>query len=243
MHLLAAMAHASRAVLAQCQVGGAPEEVPAFAPLLALLNLGGVAVAADALQTHHDAAEFLVTSKHAHYLFTVKANQPTLLERCQRLPWHNVPVGDRTRDRAHGRVEIRTLKAVSVGHLGFPHAAQVLQVTRKTRDLDATSRRFRTVTVYALTSLPFEQASPTGLADLLRRHWAIEALHHVRDVTFAEDVGPVAAAFWATIGGSPPSPGGMIPRTCSWLEEAPKSTVKSLFAVETQGRRQPIRCL
>jgi hypothetical protein len=43
------------------------------------------------------------------------------------------------------------------------------------------------VTVYAVTSLPFEQASPARLADLLRGHWAIEALHHLRDVTFAED--------------------------------------------------------
>jgi hypothetical protein len=38
VHLLAAMDHASRAVLAQRQVGGAPKEVPAFAPLLAPLD-------------------------------------------------------------------------------------------------------------------------------------------------------------------------------------------------------------
>jgi hypothetical protein len=44
------------------------------------------------------------------------------------------------------------------------------------------------VTVYALTSLSFAQASPARLADLLRGHWAIEnGLHYVRDVTFAED--------------------------------------------------------
>jgi hypothetical protein len=49
---------------------------------------------------------------------------------------------------------------VSVHHFGFPHATQVLQVTRKTCDLNATTRRLRTVTVCALTSLPFEQASP-----------------------------------------------------------------------------------
>jgi hypothetical protein len=76
---------------------------------------------------------------------------------------------------------------VSVRHLGFPHAAQVVQVTRKTRDLDPSTRRFRTVTVYAVISLTFQQASPARLADLLRGHWAIEALHHVRDTTFAED--------------------------------------------------------
>jgi predicted transposase YbfD/YdcC len=185
VHLLAAMDHTSRAVLTQRQVGGAPEEVPTFAPLLAPLDLAGVVVTADALQTHHQAAEFLVTSKQAHYLFTVKANQPVLLDRCAAIPWHNVPVGDRTRDRAHGRIELRTLKAVSVQGFGFPHAAQVIQVTRKTRQLH--TNRWRAVTVYAITSLPFQLARPARLADLLRGHWTIEALHHVRDTTFAED--------------------------------------------------------
>jgi hypothetical protein len=92
-------------------------------------------VTADALQTHREAAEFLVTRKQAHYLLVVKADQPALLERLTRLAWHKVPVADRTRDRGHGRVELRTLKAVTVNHFGFPHAAQVIQVTRKTRDL------------------------------------------------------------------------------------------------------------
>jgi predicted transposase YbfD/YdcC len=177
-------------VLAQRQVGGAPEEVCAFQPLLDGLDLAGTVITADTLQTHPEAAEFLVTGKHAHYLFCVKANQPTLLARCERLPWHRVPVLDRTGDRGHGRVEVRTLKAVSVHRFGFPHAAQVLQVTRKTRALHA-PRRFKTVIVYAVTSLPFEQASPARLADLLRGHWAIEALHHLRDVTFAEDASQV----------------------------------------------------
>src|SRR5829696_5620768 len=186
VHLLAAMDHTSRAVLVQHQVGGAPE-VPAFAPLLAPLDLADVVVTADALQTHPEAAEFLVTSKQAHYLFVVKANQPTLLDRCQRLAWRLVSELDRTRDRGHGRIEIRTLKAVSVHQFGFPHAAQVLQVTRKTRDLRHHPRRCTTVTVYAITSFPHAQAGPARLADLIRGHWAIEALHHLRDTTFAED--------------------------------------------------------
>jgi predicted transposase YbfD/YdcC len=143
-------------------------------------------VTADALQTHPAAGEYLVTVKQAHYLFTVKANQPTLLDRWVRLAWHRVPVLDRTRDRGHGRVELRTLKAVTVHNFGFPHAAQVIQVTRKVRDLR--TRRWRTVTVYAITSLTFEQAGPARLADLIRGHWAIEnGLHWVRDVIFAED--------------------------------------------------------
>jgi hypothetical protein len=58
VHLLAAMDHATRAVLAQQQVGGAPEEVPGFRPLLAGLDLSAVVVTADALHTHTDAAGF-----------------------------------------------------------------------------------------------------------------------------------------------------------------------------------------
>jgi Transposase DDE domain len=150
VHLLACMDHATRAVLAQQQVGGAPEEVPAFAPLLAPLDLAGVVVTADALQTHPEAAEFLVTGKQAHYLFIVKANQSSLLKRCVGLPWH----------RVHGRLEVRTLKVVSVGHFGFPHAAQVLQVTRKRKvaashaSTSTRRRRWQTVTVYAIPGHP-----------------------------------------------------------------------------------------
>ena len=189
VHLLSAMEHASRVVLAQHQVDGAPGEVPGFQPLLAGLELTGAVVTADALHTTREAAEFLVTLKHADYLFTVKANRPALLERCQRLAWHQVPVLDRTRDQGHGRVEIRTLKAVSVRGFGFPHTKQVIQVTRKVRDLG--SRRWRTTTAYAVTSLVHAQASPARLADYLRGHWSIEALHHVRDTTFAEDTSQV----------------------------------------------------
>jgi hypothetical protein len=96
-------------------------------------------------------------------------------------------VADRTRDQAHGRVQLRTLKAVTVNHFGFPHAAQVLQVTRTTRDPG--TRRWPTMVVSAITSLSFAQARPARLADLLRGHWAIEnGLYWVRDVTLAEDV-------------------------------------------------------
>ena len=43
------------------------------------------------------------------------------------------------------------------------------------------------MTVYAITSLTAAQADPVLLARWLRGHWAIEALHWVRDVTFDED--------------------------------------------------------
>jgi hypothetical protein len=134
--------------------------------LLADLNLADTVVTADALQAHRDAAEFLVVAKRAHDLLAVKANQPTLLKRCAELAWHRVPVLDRTHDQAHCRVEIPTLKRRHGAPFGFPHAAQVLQVTRKRRGLH--TRRWRTVRAYAITSLTFAPAGPARLADLLR---------------------------------------------------------------------------
>jgi hypothetical protein len=111
----------------------------------------------------------------------------------------------------HGRIEHRILKVVTVHHFGFPHAAQVLQVTRKTRTLR--TRRWRTVTSYAITSLPFEQARPARLADLLRGHWAIEALHQLRDVAFAEDASHLSSGAVPQRHGLPAQPGhwGAVP--------------------------------
>jgi hypothetical protein len=101
------------------------------------------------------------------------------------LPWREVPIADHSRDRGHGRVELRRLQVTTVAGLDFPHATQAIRITRRVRPL--TGRASRSVTVYAVTSLTAAQVSPARLADYVRGHGAIEALHHIRDVTFAED--------------------------------------------------------
>jgi predicted transposase YbfD/YdcC len=189
VHLLAVMDHATRAVLAQADVDGKTNEITQFRPLLERLDLAGRVVTADALHTQREHAEWLVTQKHAAYLLIVKANQPALHHQLATLPWREVPVVDETRDRGHQRVEVRRLQVTTVAGLDFPHATQALRITRRVRSLR--SRRWRTVTVHAVTNLTAAQAHPARLADWVRGHWAIEALHHVRDVTFAEDASQV----------------------------------------------------
>jgi dUTPase len=123
--------------------------------------------------------------------FRIMANQPKLHAQLRALPWRDVPAVDIVRGKGHGRAESRTLKltAVSAG-IGFPHAATAVQVTRRRRPLNG--RRWRTETVYAITDLPPHQARPDELAAWIRGHWQIEnALHWVRDVTFAEDLSQV----------------------------------------------------
>jgi predicted transposase YbfD/YdcC len=185
VHLLAVMDHTSRRVLGQAGVDHTTNEITQFRPLLDRLDLTATVVTADALHTQHEHAQWLVTRKHAAYLLVVKANQPTLHQQLATLPWREIPVADHTRDRGHGRVELRRLQVTTVAGLDFPHATQAIRITRCVRSLH--SRRWRTVTVYAVTSLTAAQASPARLADWIRGHWGIEALHHIRDTTFAED--------------------------------------------------------
>jgi hypothetical protein len=126
VHLLAAMDHATRAVLAQRQVNGAPGWVPGFPPLLGDLDLTGTVVTADALHTHGDVAEFLVTGKQAHYLFVVKANQPTCWTAAPAWPGTTSRPGPHPRPRprpgraAHPQGRLGRWVRVSAHRLGPP---------------------------------------------------------------------------------------------------------------------------
>jgi hypothetical protein len=129
----------------------------------------GVIHRREALHAQREHAAWLA-SRGAHYLVTVKGNQPGLHARLRALRWKDVPEGHVSEDRAHGRIEKRIVKAVTVtAGLAFPHAAQAIQVTPQ--DPPAGSRRWRTEVSYAITSLLAAQARPDQLAKWIRGHW------------------------------------------------------------------------
>jgi predicted transposase YbfD/YdcC len=89
-------------------------------------------------------------------------------------------------DKRHGRLEKRTLTsttALSDGYLDWPHLGQCFQLVRERTVNGKTS----TETVYGITSLKRERADASRLLKLVRSHWSVESLFHVRDVTFGED--------------------------------------------------------
>jgi len=190
VHLLAAFDAATGVVLGQCTVDGKTNEINAFAPLLDRVDLAGVILTADALHTQVRHVDYL-HGRDSHWILTVKANHPTLLNRLRALPWKQIPVADHSHGKGHGRLESRTVKVTGVAAgIGFPHARQAVQVTRRTRR--GTGGRWRTETVYAVTDLDYDEISPAELADAIRAHWGVEnRLHWVRDVTFAEDLSQV----------------------------------------------------
>jgi len=76
-------------------------------------------------------------------------------------------------------------------YLGFPYVGQVFQIRRTTTDLDGNvvkGRKSIEETVYGLTSVSPDRASPMQLLAYNRGQWQIEnRLHHVRDMTYDED--------------------------------------------------------
>lgn len=185
VHLLAAFDVTNGVVLGQVQVDGKSNEITAFSPLLQGIEIAGTLITADAMHTQRAHAEYL-HDRGAHYLLTVKANQPKLHAQLKTLPWKDAPIAAQTREVGHGRAETRTLKvmAVSAG-IAFPNAALALRMTRRRR---LGTGRWTVETIYAITDLSWHQINPAQIAEAMRRHWDIEnRLHWIRDVTFAED--------------------------------------------------------
>jgi predicted transposase YbfD/YdcC len=177
-HLLAAIDHRSGVVLGQVDVAGKTNEIPRFRSLCDQIgSLTDAVLTADALHAQRGHADYLVLERGAHYLLTVKGNQPALHRQLKALPWKQVPSAHTSAGRAHGRIEQRTVKVVTVATgIVFPHARQAIQITRKTRR--PKSMKWTIEVAYAVTSLTAEQATTAELADWVRGHWAIENRLH-----------------------------------------------------------------
>ncbi|AWP23979.1 ISAs1 family transposase [Acidiferrobacter sp. SPIII_3] len=131
--LVAAFGHTSHVVFNQVEVADKASEQKAVKPLLDPLTLAGRVVTADALHTQTETARYVVEDKQAHYLFTVKDNQPTLKADIEGLHREAFPPQHVTTDKAHGRVETRRIWVSDKlnGYVTFPYAAQVACVERE----------------------------------------------------------------------------------------------------------------
>lgn len=192
VHLMAALDHDTGAVLAQIDVHAKTNEIPRLPVLLEELeghrSLKGRIFTIDALHTQTKTAHLICGTYRAHYLMTIKGNQPGLYAQAESHPWEQIPVCDVQEDTSHGRIVRRELKIVTpTGVLAssWPGAKQIGQLTRTA--IRAKGKEPTIEVVYLITSLNAHQGPATRINEIARGHWAIEALHHVRDVTFGED--------------------------------------------------------
>lgn len=190
VHLLSALLHDERTIVAQCNVDGKTNEITQFEPLLKDLPLEGALVTADAMHCQVAHATFLVRTKKADFLFTVKDNQPSLYSwvqaYCERAqPWDQTTLSR----KGHGRIESQTLalfapESHELRDVSFPFIGQVLKISRERRVGDKQSNEI----CYAITSVGKTQANSRDLLLAQIGHWQIEnGSHYVRDDTMGED--------------------------------------------------------
>lgn len=193
VNLLSMVDHATGTTIAQREIGAKTNEIPEVRALLAEVDVVGAVLSLDALHTQHTTAQAIVTDHHAAYILTIKANQPNLLAAvAARFTQPNTHFQDTgrfasTTDRGHGRIERRDIRTAHATDITFPHAAQIFQITRRSKTLGSQAWD-RKETVFGVTTLTADQSGPADLARYLRNHWSVEnKSHYVRDVTFAED--------------------------------------------------------
>jgi predicted transposase YbfD/YdcC len=229
-------------VQGQVAVDAKSNEITAFVPLLDQLDLTGVVITADAMHTQDAHAKYL-HGRGAHYVLIAKQNRPTLVRELTSLPWMAVKVAFTCTNGGHGRAETRTIKVVRPPRrLSFPHARQAIRLQRRRR---ARGGKVQIETVFAVTDLDFDRATPAAIAQIIRGHWSIEnQVHYVRDMTFDEDRSQTRIGTSAQVMSTfrniaiAPAPRGRGPhdRPCHPRGHAPTRTHLAAHHIKTKSR-------
>jgi predicted transposase YbfD/YdcC len=157
-------------------------------PLLDGVDVAAKTITADALLTQRNLARYLVEERDAHYLFTVKDNQPTLLADIRLLfEARTEPDFREPLNLAHGRLESRAIWTTTAlnDYLNFPYVGQVFAIERQR--IEKKTGKLSTETVYGLTDHTPQSADAARVLAFNRGHWGVEAHHYILDWNWDED--------------------------------------------------------
>lgn len=193
VHMVSAWSSGNQMGLGQVKTDEKSNEIEAIPRLLELLSLSGCLVTIDAMGCQKDIARKIVEAD-ADYMLAVKDNQPKLAVAIEAV--FNTALHDpefavdhhETRDKGHGRVEVRRCWTMNVdAQCGEPFdqwmgLASIVRVESDRTVGDKTSREHR---YYISSRSDFCSAEALAAS---RTHWTIEnQLHWVLDVAFRED--------------------------------------------------------
>lgn len=164
-------------------------EITAIPKVLDSLDIEDAVVSIDAIGTQVKIAE-QIREKKGHYILSVKANQPGLLEDIEcAFKTHNGYYSTQETDYGHGRIEKRKCSVLPAKEflleenlLGWKDLAALIKVdaSREIKGVITTETR------YYISDEEINNAAYYN--SLIRDHWSIEnKLHWHLDVTFKED--------------------------------------------------------
>ena len=160
-------------------------EIRFSAPTLEQIDITGRTITADAMNTRAASASHVV-ERGADFHFSVKGSQPGPLDDIQ--VWHEQegqfqkPDFEEELEKDHGRIIQRKIWVTDRlnGYVKFPHVQQVFVIERNVQD-PKEKNPDRVEIVYGIASLSKEESSAEEILCTNRKHWAVEAAHHVLD--------------------------------------------------------------
>lgn len=191
LHSVSAWACGLRLCLGLKSVDDKSNEIPAVQELIAILDLKGSVVTADAMHCQKETAKAIV-AKEADYVLFVKGNQPSLQDALHNAIIKAMDSDDnasrRTRktEKNRNRIETREVIVLPCPKDDPTFAAwenlQTIGVIYRRREING---QVEEATETFISSLP---CKVRDITTRIRQHWGIEnQQHYILDVTFNED--------------------------------------------------------
>lgn len=188
MHIVSAHIANLGITIAQKTVDGKSNEIPAVRELLAMLDISGCMVVADALNCQRETAKVIVDGG-GDYLLSVKGNQTTLQEDIEDYvqdPELQATMNQATTmEKNNGRIEHRTAFATTdiswiIDREKWKGMVMIGAIKRKVTDKNGTTNEWH----YYISN---REMTAQELLDHARLEWTVESMHWLLDVHFSED--------------------------------------------------------
>ena len=180
--------------LGQITVNSKSNEIPAVRELIEMLNIEGMVVTADAMHCQKETAETIIKNK-GDYVLQLKANQGKFYEDVYAMfddQYMNEVDKDceyeifSTIEKSHGRIEKRTCYVLNELEFFTDYLAEwkgLKKIFAVKREVERNGEKTTEISCY----LSSKNTTAENLLSYTRKHWQIESMHHILDVTYDED--------------------------------------------------------
>lgn len=186
LHIASAIISDLKLVIGSQECGTKTGEITAFRELIEMLDVSGTMVVADALHCNQKSAKAVIDAE-ADYLFVVKDNVPVVKADIELFFQTETAPREQTKEKNGGRLESRT--AYTCNEIEFIRGKENFQ---NISCIGAIHREFENIKHGNKSSewhyyISSASLTPKELLCHARLEWAVESMHWLLDVHFAED--------------------------------------------------------
>ena len=194
MHIVTALLVDKSLSLGQKVIESKSNEISAVRELLDELNINGAIVTLDAMHCQKETAEKIVNNG-GDYVLQLKANQGRFYEDVYAMFEDKyMDIADKdceyeifsTTEKSHGRIEKRTCYVLNELEFFTDYLAEwkeLKKIFAVKREVEKDGEKTTEISCY----LSSKNTTAENLLLYTRKHWEIESMHHILDVTYDED--------------------------------------------------------